>query len=93
MASLLDAHPHIIVSNELNIIERWEEWKEEEKSRENVLNKIYENSYYCSQGKGYRSKTRKTNRNFAVPNQWQGKYKDYIKVKGFSFRMGTIEIR
>ena len=90
IGALLDAHPHIVIANELDIFERWKEWTDEEKTRENVMNKIYENSYIQTQDVGYRSATKRKGRTYAVPNQWQGKYKDYIKV---SFSIGnTIPI-
>ena len=79
IGSLLDAHPHIVIANELDIFQKWTEWAEAEKTRENLLNKMYENSCIQAQGKGYRSAT-KVGRTYSVPNQWQGKYKDYIKV-------------
>ncbi|XP_028411219.1 uncharacterized protein LOC114533817 [Dendronephthya gigantea] len=83
IGSLLDAHPHVVIANELNIFERWTEWKNEEKTRENLLNKMYDNSYKQSVShKGYRSTAKNRGRSYAVPNQWQGKYKDYIKVIG-----------
>lgn len=44
------------------------------------MNKMYENSYNQSFGGGYRSMTKASGRKYAVPNQWHGKYKDYIKV-------------
>ena len=79
IGSLLDAHPHIVIANELDIFQRWTEWTEAEKTRENLINKMYENSFRQAQGIGYRSAER-NGRTYAVPNQWQGKYKDYIKV-------------
>ena len=85
IGSLLDAHPHIIISNELDIFERWREWTKAEKTRENLINKIYENSYKQSQGSGFRSATKDFGRTYAVPNQWQGNYKDYIKVSCSTF--------
>ena len=84
MGSLLDAHPHIIISNELDIFERWREWTRDEKTRENLINKMYENSVQQTLGLGYRSTTKKTGRTYAVPNQWQGNYKNYIKVSCFT---------
>ena len=79
IGSLLDAHPHIVIANELDIFQKWTEWTEVEKTRENLLNKMYENSYIQAQGEGYRSAT-KSGHTYSVPNQWQGRYKDYIKV-------------
>jgi hypothetical protein len=79
IGSLMDAHPHIIISNELNIFQRWTEWTKAEKTRENLINKMYENSYTQAAHKGFRSPTR-VGRTYFVPNQWQGRYKDYIKV-------------
>ena len=81
IGSLLDAHPHVVVANELDIFERWTEWTNEERTRENLFNKLYDNSYKQAVLKtGYRSTAKKSGRSYAVPNQWQGKYKDYIKV-------------
>ena len=81
IGSLLEAHPQIVISNELNIFERWEEWIKAEKTRENLINKVFENSHTQSQGsEGFRSAAKNHGRTYAVPNQWQGDYKDYITV-------------
>jgi hypothetical protein len=80
IGSLLDAHPHIVIANELDIFQRWTEWTEAEKTRENLINKMYENSFRQAQDIGYRSAEKRYGRTYAVPNQWQGRYKDYIKV-------------
>ena len=82
IGSLLDAHPHIVIANELNVFERWMEWTDKEKTRENVINKMYENSYQQSRV-GFRSPNKTKGRTYAVPNQWQGRYKDYIEVSNY----------
>ncbi|XP_046864843.1 uncharacterized protein LOC124459429 [Xenia sp. Carnegie-2017] len=82
MAALLDAHPHIIISNELNVFQRWTEWTNEMKTRSHLINELYKNSYFQTQGSGYRSPTKSHGRKFAVPHQWQGTFKHIIKVIG-----------
>ena len=75
IGSLLDAHPQIVISNELDIFERWEEWTKAEKTRENLINKVFENSHTQSQGsEGFRSAAKNHGRTYAMPNQWQGDY-------------------
>ena len=84
ISALLDAHPHIIIANEFGIFERWRKWRRHEKTRENLINKMYENSVREAQGFEFRSREKKRGQIYDVPDQWQGDFMNYIKVSWFT---------
>ena len=84
IGSLLDAHPHAVIANEYNMLGRWQNWTARQRSARYLFNKLYENSYVQSTI-GFRSANKSQGRSYVVPNQWQGKYKDVIKVTYFSY--------
>ena len=81
IASLMDAHPNVIVSNEYDLIYKWTHWGPEQKRKENVFYSIY-NSSYWEATTGYRAPVvNKGLFKYHVPNQWQGKFNGRIKVR------------
>ena len=86
IAAILDAHPEILVVNEHNVLGNWENYKARSKGDHNLLKKrlffdLHSHSRsqalfgnragpFCPAG-GYC---------YHVPGQWQGTYKDKIKV-------------
>ncbi|XP_031566439.1 uncharacterized protein LOC116301507 [Actinia tenebrosa] len=83
VSSLIDAHPHAIIANEFDIIGRWEKWKPYQRNKYFLFDQLYKNSKMEAE-KGYRSKKTKDDSPFDynVPGQWQGKFKDTLKVIG-----------
>ena len=81
VGSLLDAHPNIIISDEMHVFRAWERFSK--KTRDNLFQAMYTNSVQMATvGErtlsdcipalgGYRYK---------VPNQWQGKFDRVIQV-------------
>jgi hypothetical protein len=80
ISSLLDAHPHVAIANEYKLLQRWTNFTAEQKSRSFVFAELYKDSVVQSQD-GYRSATVQHTFNYSVPNQWNGRYENYLQVK------------
>ena len=88
LGSLLDAHPHMVVSDESMAFLRWRSGIK--KWRNASIYKFYDTMFGASQravSKGRRSRVfegsvvNKTSLyGYYVPNQWQGSYDQYIEV-------------
>ena len=70
--SLLDAHPNMIVANELDVISKWQEWDAADKNKYFLFDQLYLNSVKMA--------TVQHRYSYSVPGQWQGKYKNNILV-------------
>ena len=77
IASLLDAHPNVIVANQFNVFQ-WMDNAHLNFSKSHLFNELFNNSYNRP---GARSKNRK-GYNLTVDNSWQGRYRDRIDVIG-----------
>lgn len=75
IGSLLDAHPHIMVSNEYDVLKQISNYHGDNLPQY-ILSGIYEN---CKQHQGQRIQS---GYDYTVPNQYQAGYKDYISVIG-----------
>ena len=84
VASLLDAHPHVVISHELHAVHRWTEFYSVDGTadRQDLFNEIMDNALSTT-NKGYRSPnfTQKYY-TLAVPGLYQGRYEKYIQVIG-----------
>ncbi len=84
VASLLDAHPNIAISHELNALKYWAMGF----SRNQVYQLILENAEeYGKRGRG------ESGYNYVVPNQYQGKHKGLIAIGDKDGRRDTSQLR
>ncbi len=71
IASLIDAHPNIIISHEVNALKYWTM----RFSRNQIFSLLLENSSsYAARGRG------ESGYNYIVPNQYQGKFKELLVI-------------
>lgn len=71
VASLIDAHPNIIISHEVNALKYWSMGF----SRNQIFSLLLENSSsYSVRGRG------ESGYNYVVPNQYQGKFKELLVI-------------
>ena len=87
VGSILDAHPHIVMSHEFMFFERWssfygnnytsQEWTA------NLFNMIYQKSYRDTLPGGAKHVNR-TQKGYtlAIDSLWQGKFNEYVEVIG-----------
>ena len=83
VGSILDAHPHIIVSNELQFMTKWSEIfsKQKELGIINLFNTIYQSSI-DSLLPGMSRERNSEGYTPAIHPSWQGKFDKYIDVIG-----------
>ncbi|KAJ7372498.1 hypothetical protein OS493_019007 [Desmophyllum pertusum] len=85
VSALLDAHPNIMLSNELNLISFYK--KSPELSKNQFFDKITSLSYFLAT-RGRRSKATNGTASdyvqlgYKVPNQWQGTFDQTLKILG-----------
>ena len=79
VSSLLDAHPHMIIANEFDIIGKWQDWDTAKRNKYFLFDQLYLNSKKESEV-GYRSATVQHRYSYHVPRQWQGAYNSRILV-------------
>lgn len=88
LGSLLDAHPHMVVSDETMAFSRW---KSNPSKWTGSIYSYYDSMFRASERaiqRGRRSHVfdgsvvnKSTSYGYYVPNQWQGRYDGYIEVK------------
>ena len=92
LGSLLDAHPHMVVSDESMAFPRWKGFL---KRRRNVsVYQFYDTMFGASKHavtQGRRSRVQKSSvvnktseYGYGVPHQWQGSYDHHIEVRRFA---------
>ncbi len=82
IGSLLDAHPNIIISHELNVLRQLSRGHKEQR----IYCEILKNTQnYAKMGR------KETGYSYQVPNQWQGKYQE-LKVIGDKQGGGTTRM-
>ena len=90
IGSILDAHPHVIVSYEFYTFRSWSKLAvaDEENWKANYFNELYKKSYEdanrvrMNKEKGY---------NLKIDNLWQGRYDEHIDVIGDKSAGATTE--
>lgn len=82
IASMLDAHPHIVIAHEYSLFSQWKQEPKLHSDKRWLLSTLYTNSKYNSMH-GLRTKyATKKGYSLAIPNWWQGKYDRRIHVIG-----------
>ena len=86
---LLDAHPHVMLTNEYDLIYKWSTFSDWQKRKEFVFDELYRNAV------GFDLKVRERSShvelkdgqssvskafNYSVPHQWNGRYDEYVQV-------------
>lgn len=81
-ASILDAHPHIVISHEYSLFSKWGSEPVQHCDKRWLFSVLYNNSK-ASAEKGHRwQQAQKKGYTLAIPRWWQGKYDSTITVIG-----------
>lgn len=82
IASMLDAHPNVVIAHEYSLFSRWLENPILHSNKTWLFNTLYENSWHNSV-EGLRVKNaKKKGYSLIIPGMWQGKYNRNIQVIG-----------
>eukprot|EP00117_Sycon_ciliatum_P010335 scpid46369/ scgid12271/ len=88
VAAQLDAHPHMVVSHEYDMLSHWEGLEKSEQTRMTVFNTLFnetfQQAYYSLRAAAPGSRYSKTRNGYTygVPHQWQGNYNKSITIIG-----------
>ena len=84
VAALLDAHPHVVISEEVQIILTWRTARiKKNYSKYDLFKRILMNSEVVTTKQEFRSPNRTTKYyTLEIPGLFQGRYEDYIEVIG-----------
>lgn len=82
IGSIIDAHPQAIVAHEYDVIGKWPQLNSSRNGQHRqLLYQLYNNSrYHAVSGKRAPSASSSNVYTYHVPNEWQGKYREGIKV-------------
>ncbi len=82
IASLLDAHPNVVIAHEYSLFAQWQAEPMLHGNKTWLFNALYNNSRYSTY-KGLRtSKSSKKGYTLSVPGWWQGRYGNTVSVIG-----------
>jgi len=81
VASVLDSHPHMIVSHESGIIPALIDTPSST-NKSNVYNRIWTSSYKSSVVEGGNRLNNVKGYNLVIDKEWQGRYNSYVDVMG-----------
>ena len=82
VGAILDAHPNIIISNELNVLPKWDYYNKKTTVRNRLFFDLHARSRQQAMF-GNRAASHKSVSGYTyhVAGQWQGTYKEKIKVR------------
>ena len=82
IGSILDAHPHIVISHEYSLFHEWTTMSKQDMNRGHLYSAIYNNSCYNSIDGLRRVDAMKKGYTLHIPGLWQGRYDGNITVIG-----------
>uniref|UniRef100_A0A1X7VPR0 Protein-tyrosine sulfotransferase n=1 Tax=Amphimedon queenslandica TaxID=400682 RepID=A0A1X7VPR0_AMPQE len=82
IGSILDAHPHIVISHEYSLFHEWTTMSKQDMNRGYLYSAIYNNSCYNSINGLRRVGATKKGYTLHIPGLWQGRYDGDIAVIG-----------
>ena len=83
IASMLDAHPNIVIAHEYALFNRWSEQPEQYNNKKDTLfNILYNSSHYSAEVGLRQGVSRKKGYSLEIPGWYQGQYDGHINVIG-----------
>lgn len=82
VGALIDAHPHAVVSHEVDIISEWKNLDPPRRNKYALFDLLYHDSNLEAKS-GIRSNSTRHAYTYNVPNQWQGKFNRHIFVSRY----------
>ena len=82
IASMLDAHPHIVISHEYALFTQWVANPEFHSNKTWLFNTLHNNSVFSTESGLRTSQAVKKGYSLSIRGSWQGQYDQYITVIG-----------
>ena len=88
-ASMLDAHPHIVISHEYSLFDKWQIQPTEHSDKHWLFNKLYSESRHLAN----RSTTvNRSTMHLVIPGSWQGRYETSLTIVGDNSGWYTVDV-
>ena len=82
VASMLDAHPHIVIAHEYGLFVKWQEQPSLHSNKNWLFSTLYANSLYHNKHGLRTMDSKKKGYSLAIPRSWQGSYDTSISIIG-----------
>ena len=82
IASMLDAHPNVVLAHEYNLFSQWEKSPDHHSNKTWLFNALYNSSRFSSLSGLRQAKATKKGYTLAIPGWYQGTYEGTINVIG-----------
>ena len=82
VASMLDAHPHVVIAHEYSLFRKWQQDPETHSDKHWLFNTLYTNSKHNTEDGLQAQQATKNDYVLAIPGSWQGRYDNSISVIG-----------
>ena len=83
VSALLDAHPNMVIADELHVLGAWQRFHPNNRTRNNLFQALYSNTVQLAKSAERsleKCKSTLGGYKYHVPNQWQGHFNGIIKV-------------
>lgn len=88
-ASMLDAHPHVVISHEYSLFDKWQMQPNEHSDKHWLFNTLYSESRHLN---SHRTTTNHSTTNLIIPGSWQGRYETSLSIIGDNSGWSTVEV-
>lgn len=83
-ASMLDAHPHIVISHEYSVFDKWQVQPNKHSDKNWLFNTLYSASHSMT--------VNHSTLNLVIPGSWQGRYETSLSIIGDNSGWCTTEV-
>ena len=87
-ASMLDAHPHIVISHEYSLFDKWQMQPNEHSDKRWLFNTLYSESRFLN---SHFTTVNHSTMNLVIPGSWQGRYETSLSIIGDNSGWSTVE--
>lgn len=89
VASMLDAHPHIVISHEYSLFDKWQMQPNEHSDKHWLFNTLYSKSRLRT---SHSTMVNGSTMNLVIPGSWQGQYENFLSIIGDNSGWSTVEV-
>ena len=89
VASMLDAHPHVVISHEYSLFDKWQMQPNEHNDKRWLFNTLYSESRFPT---SHSTVVNGSTMNLVIPGSWQGRYETFLSIIGDNSGWSTVEV-
>ena len=87
-ASMLDAHPHVVISHEYSLFDKWQMHPNKHSDRHWLFNTLHSESRLFN---SHSTTVNRSTMNLVIPGSWQGQYETSISIIGDNSGWSTVD--